>query len=77
MSSLPIVNRQVREIQDAYRIGKLKHLEMVAKILVNASQDIIDMLNGIAQAAMLDNANKTNPRLMTVALYEALLKQAY
>ena len=34
-------------------------------------------LNGIAQAAMLDNANKTNPRLMTVALYEALLEQAY
>ena len=46
MSSLPIVNRQVREIQDAHRIGKLKHLEMVAKMLVNASQDIIDMLNG-------------------------------
>jgi hypothetical protein len=34
-------------------------------------------LNGIAQAAMLDNANKTNPRLMTVDLYEALLDQAY
>jgi len=25
----------------------------------------------------LDNANKTNPRLMTVDLYEALLAQAY
>lgn len=34
-------------------------------------------LKGIAQAAMLDNANKTNPRLMSVALYEALLEQAY
>ena len=34
-------------------------------------------LNGIAQAAMLDNANKTNPRLMTVDLYETLLDQAY
>jgi alcohol dehydrogenase class IV len=34
-------------------------------------------LNGIAQAAMLDNANKTNPRLMTVDLYEGLLDQAY
>jgi alcohol dehydrogenase class IV len=34
-------------------------------------------LSGIAQAAMLDNANKTNPRLMTVDLYEALLAQAY
>jgi alcohol dehydrogenase class IV len=34
-------------------------------------------LNGIAQAAMLDNANKTNPRLMTVDLYEMLLAQAY
>lgn len=34
-------------------------------------------LSGIAQAAMLDNANKTNPRLMTVDLYEALLDQVY
>jgi len=34
-------------------------------------------LNGIAQAAMLDNANKTNPRLMSVDLYESLLEQAY
>jgi alcohol dehydrogenase class IV len=34
-------------------------------------------LNGVAQAAMLDNANKTNPRLMTVDLYEALLARAY
>jgi alcohol dehydrogenase class IV len=34
-------------------------------------------LNSIAQAAMLDNANKTNPRLMSVDLYETLLNQAY
>jgi alcohol dehydrogenase class IV len=34
-------------------------------------------LNGIAQAAMLDNANKTNPRPMTVGLYDALLDQAF
>lgn len=34
-------------------------------------------LDGIAQAAMLDNANKTNPRQMTETLYEALLDQAY
>jgi alcohol dehydrogenase class IV len=34
-------------------------------------------INGVAQAAMLDNANKTNPRLMTVDLYEALLDRAY
>jgi alcohol dehydrogenase class IV len=34
-------------------------------------------LDGIAQAAMLDNANKTNPRPMTEILYEALLDQAY
>ncbi len=36
-----------------------------------------DRMNGIAHAAMLDNANKTNPRVMTVDLYEALLEQAY
>ena len=34
-------------------------------------------LKGIAQAAMLDNANKTNPRPMTVGLYDALLEQAF
>lgn len=34
-------------------------------------------LNGIAQASMLDNANKTNPRPMTLASYEALLVKAY
>lgn len=34
-------------------------------------------LLGISQAAMLDNANKTNPRSMTVALYNQLLDAAY
>jgi alcohol dehydrogenase class IV len=34
-------------------------------------------LKEIAQAAMLDNANKTNPRTMTVALYDELLDAAY
>ena len=34
-------------------------------------------LKEIAQAAILDNANKTNPRTMTVALYDELLDAAY
>jgi alcohol dehydrogenase class IV len=34
-------------------------------------------LLGISQAAMLDNANKTNPRSMTAALYDELLAAAY
>lgn len=36
-----------------------------------------DDLNGIACAAMLDNANKTNPRKMNIELYEELLEDAF
>jgi len=34
-------------------------------------------LSGIAAAAMLDNANKTNPKKMTIALYEELIAAAF